>query len=82
MEDLDHAGGIPAVLKQLKELLKPNPTVSGRDILAIADAAVVMDPEVIRPMAKAYHKQGALRFSRATLLLMARWSSRRRSQKT
>jgi len=60
MEDLDHAGGIPAVLKQLRELLKPNPTVSGRNILAIADAAVVMDPEVIRPMTKAYHKQGGI----------------------
>lgn len=67
MEDLDHAGGIPAVLKQLKELLKPNPTVSGRDILAIADAAVVMDPEVIRPMAKAYHKQGGIAILKGNL---------------
>jgi dihydroxy-acid dehydratase len=67
MEDLDHAGGIPAVLKQLKELLKPNPTVSGKDVLAIADAAVVMDSEVIRPMAKAYHKQGGIAILKGNL---------------
>lgn len=67
MEDLAHAGGIPAVLKQLKELLKPNPTVSGKDILAIADAAVVMDPEVIRPMSKAYHKQGGIAILKGNL---------------
>jgi dihydroxy-acid dehydratase len=60
MEDLDHAGGIPAVLNQLKSLLKSNMTVSGKDILAIASSAVVMDSEVIRPLAKAYHKQGGI----------------------
>jgi dihydroxy-acid dehydratase len=67
MEDLDHAGGIPAVLKQLKTLLKPNPTVSGKDILAIADAAIVMDTDVIRPMAKAYHKQGGIAILKGNL---------------
>ncbi len=60
MEDLDNAGGIPAVLKQLKRLLKSNPTVSGKDVLAIAEAGIVMDSEVIRPMEKAYHKQGGI----------------------
>ncbi len=60
MEDLDNAGGIPAVLRQLKRLLKSNPTVSGKDILAIAEAGIVMDSEVIRPMEKAYHKQGGI----------------------
>lgn len=60
MEDLDHAGGIPAVLKQLRVLLKSNPTVSGKDILAIADDASIMDSEVIRPIEKAYHKQGGI----------------------
>ncbi|HSW62538.1 MAG TPA: dihydroxy-acid dehydratase [Dissulfurispiraceae bacterium] len=67
MEDLYHAGGIPAVLRQLRQLLKPNPTVSGRDILAIADAAIVMDSEVIRPMDKAYHKQGGIAILKGNL---------------
>lgn len=67
MEDLYHAGGIPAVLKQLRQLLKPNPTVSGRDILDIADAAIVMDSEVIRPMDKAYHKQGGIAILKGNL---------------
>ncbi|KAF0183704.1 MAG: dihydroxy-acid dehydratase [Nitrospirae bacterium] len=67
MEDLYHAGGIPAVLKQLRQLLKPNPTVLGRDILDIADAATVMDSEVIRPMDKAYHKQGGIAILKGNL---------------
>jgi dihydroxy-acid dehydratase len=60
MEDLDHAGGIPAVMKRLKDLLQPNPTVSGKNIITIADEAVVMDEDVIRPLNKAYHKEGGI----------------------
>lgn len=60
MEDLDYAGGIPAVLKRLKDLLFSNPTVSGKNILEIADEALVMNEDVIRPMNKAYHKEGGI----------------------
>lgn len=60
MEDLDYAGGIPAVLKRLKDLLNSNPTVSGKNILEIADEAYVMNEDVIRPMNKAYHKEGGI----------------------
>jgi dihydroxy-acid dehydratase len=60
MEDLDHAGGIPAVLKRLKDMLEPSITVSGMDILSIAKNAVIMDEDVIRPMNSAYHKQGGI----------------------
>src|SRR5512143_593432 len=55
MEDLDHAGGIPAVLKRLRDRLANTVTVSGRRILEIADSAVVFDEDVIRPLQKAYH---------------------------
>ncbi|MDR2104348.1 MAG: dihydroxy-acid dehydratase, partial [Deferribacteraceae bacterium] len=41
MEDLDSAGGIPAVQKQLMPLLKDNPTVSGLNVSGIAEAAEV-----------------------------------------
>lgn len=60
MEDLYHAGGIPAVLHRLKAMLKSNLTVSGKDILEIAEEATVVDEDVIRPLDKAYHKQGGI----------------------
>lgn len=60
MEDLDHAGGISAVLKRLKGLLKPNLTVSGKDILEIAEEAQIFDEDIIRPLDKAYHQQGGI----------------------
>ncbi len=60
MEDLDHAGGISAVLNRLKELLKANLTVSGKDILEIAEEAEIFDEDVIRPLDKAYHKHGGI----------------------
>lgn len=67
MEDLDHAGGIPAVLKRLRDMLSQNPTVSGKNILEIAEQAEVMDGEVIRPLNKAYHKEGGIAILRGNL---------------
>lgn len=60
MEDLEYAGGIPAVLKRLKERLKNNPTVNGKSIYAIADAAEIVNDDVIRPLNKAYGKEGGI----------------------
>lgn len=60
MQDLDNAGGIPAVLYRLREMIRSNPTVSGKDILDIANDAQVIDEDVIRPLDKAYHKQGGI----------------------
>jgi len=60
MEDLDYAGGIPAVLKRLMGKLKDNPTVSGRSIKAIAQSALIYDEDVIRPLNKAYHREGGI----------------------
>lgn len=67
MEDLDHAGGIPAVLNRLKDLLNPNPTVSGKDIIEIAEAGEIFDENVIRPMSKAYHKEGGIAILKGNL---------------
>lgn len=67
MEDLDYAGGIPAVLKRLRDMLSQNPTVSGKNILEIAEQAEVMDGEVIRPLNKAYHKEGGIAILRGNL---------------
>ncbi|BCB96100.1 dihydroxy-acid dehydratase [Dissulfurispira thermophila] len=67
MEDLDYAGGIPAVLKRLKDMLYQNPTVSGKNILDIAEQADIMDENVIRPLNKAYHKEGGIAILKGNL---------------
>jgi dihydroxy-acid dehydratase len=60
MEDLEYAGGIPAVLKRLKNKLHNTMTLSGKRIYAIAKEAEIFDEEVIRPFNRAYHKQGGI----------------------
>ncbi|MFA4842234.1 MAG: dihydroxy-acid dehydratase [Candidatus Omnitrophota bacterium] len=60
MEDLEYAGGIPAVLKRLKHKLHNLRTLSGKSIYEIADAAEIFDAEVIRPLNRAYHAQGGI----------------------
>jgi len=60
MEDLEFAGGIPAVLKRLIPLLKDNRTVSGLSIKSIAKKSVIADEDVIRPLSKAYHREGGI----------------------
>lgn len=60
MEDLEYAGGIPAVLKRLKAKLNNTVTASGEKIFAIADSAEIFDAEVIRPFNRAYHKEGGI----------------------
>lgn len=64
MEDIDRAGGIPALLKVLSR--KPGLlhsdclTVSGLTIGEIANAAEVKDTDVIRPLENPYSEQGGL----------------------
>jgi len=60
MEDLEYAGGIPAVLKRLKGKLNNTLTASGKRIFDIAREAEIFDEEVIRPFSRAYHKQGGI----------------------
>jgi len=60
MEDLEYAGGVPAVLKRLKSKLNNTMTLSGQRIFEIADKAEIFDEEVIRPFSRAYHKQGGI----------------------
>jgi dihydroxy-acid dehydratase len=67
MEDLDHAGGIPAVLQRLKKHLNPTVTVSGKRITEIAESAYVMDEDVIRPIDQPYHKEGGIAILRGNL---------------
>ncbi|MGE5279336.1 MAG: dihydroxy-acid dehydratase [Deltaproteobacteria bacterium] len=60
MEDLDAAGGIPAVMKAIRPKLKDVPTADGRTSLRIASEAVISDAQVIRSMDNAYHPEGGI----------------------
>jgi dihydroxy-acid dehydratase len=60
MSDFDLAGGVPVVLKRLRRELSDEMTVSGKTIHEIADEAKVLDPEVIRPMTRPFHKEGGI----------------------
>jgi len=60
MEDLEYAGGIPAVLKRLKDKLHNTLTLSGKKIFEIIEEARIYDEEVIRPFHRAYHEQGGI----------------------
>jgi len=59
MEDLENAGGIPAVLSAVKAKLLPNKTVSGLNIKDIAKNSQVLDTDVIREK-NPYHKEGGI----------------------
>ncbi len=60
MEDLESAGGIPAVLKRLKKFLNNTILVSGEKIFDIAEKATIYDEDVIRPLDKPFIKEGAI----------------------
>jgi dihydroxy-acid dehydratase len=67
MEDLEYAGGLPAVLKRLKSKLHNTMTLSGKKLFEIADEAKILNEEVIRPFLRAYHKQGGIAVLRGNL---------------
>jgi len=67
LEDLDWAGGIPALLKRLRKNLHNTITVSGKKIFELADSAEVVDENVIRPTSRPYHKEGGIAILRGNL---------------
>jgi dihydroxy-acid dehydratase len=63
IEDLNMAGGIPAVMKELSQagLIHTDCiTVTGKTVEENLSKSRVLDSEVIRPMSKPYHEQGGL----------------------
>jgi len=61
MKDLDEAGGIPAVMKELREALHLNAlTVTGQTVKENIASGVVLNPEVIRPLDNPVHKEGGI----------------------
>ncbi len=61
IEDLDLAGGIPAVMAELKGLLKlESVTVTGKTVADNIDRRQILNNEVIRPIARAHSATGGL----------------------
>jgi len=61
MEDLHAAGGIPAVMKEVKSLLNVDAlTVTGKTISENIADAKVLDANVIRPLNDPVHKEGGI----------------------
>jgi len=67
LEDLDYAGGIPAVLKQLGKMLNNTATVNGRTTYQIAHEAEIFDTDVIRSLDRAHHKEGGIAILKGNL---------------
>ena len=60
MAEIDGAGGIPAVLNRLKDVIKDSPTVNGKSIAQIAEHGEVLDDDVIRRPDNPYHAEGGI----------------------
>jgi len=61
LEELDAAGGLPAVMKVLEEQLHLDPvTATGKTVKENIQDAVVYDTKVIRPLDNPVHKEGGV----------------------
>ncbi|MDO8734631.1 MAG: dihydroxy-acid dehydratase, partial [Elusimicrobiota bacterium] len=60
MEDLEHSGGVSAVMSVLKTKLRDNPTASGKRLSEIIKTGRVENSDVIRPLNKPYNKTGGI----------------------
>ncbi len=61
VEDLDRAGGIAALMNELRGLLKLRiKTVSGESVAQVISGKQVADPEVIRPLGSPYSPTGGI----------------------
>ncbi|MGQ9459820.1 MAG: dihydroxy-acid dehydratase [Candidatus Bathyarchaeaceae archaeon] len=68
MEDLDAAGGIPAVMKELRSLLHLDAlTVTGKTVRENIEETVVLDANVIRPLTNPVHREGGMAILRGNL---------------
>ena len=60
MEDLDAAGGVLGVLKQLGDKIQDNPTVMGLSTLEMVATVEQVDEEVIRPLTNPVKQEGGI----------------------
>ena len=68
LEDLDNAGGVPAVMKQLRSFLNPDAmTITGKTIEENVANARVLDQDVIHSIEKPVHAEGGIAILRGNL---------------
>jgi dihydroxy-acid dehydratase len=70
LEDLDAAGGVPAVMQTLLEagLVSGAPrSVTGQTVAENLDGVKVLNAEVIRPLSNPYHSQGGIAILKGNL---------------
>jgi len=70
LEDLDAAGGVPAVMAELSRqgiINKDVLTATGKTMNENLTGVTVTDPEVIRPLEKPYHKEGGIAILKGNL---------------
>jgi dihydroxy-acid dehydratase len=67
MEDLEYAGGIPAIMKRMKNMLNDVMTCSSKTISQIANDAQVLDEDVIRDPKNPYHPEGGIAILKGNL---------------
>jgi dihydroxy-acid dehydratase len=68
MEELGNAGGLPALMKELKVFLHPDVlTVTGKSLAKNIEIAKVVDNEVIRPLSNPVHKEGGIAILKGNL---------------
>lgn len=60
MEDLDAAGGVPAVLYQLRDRISDNPTLMGLSVSQIAASVASVNEEVVHPVSAPVRAEGGL----------------------
>ncbi len=68
MEDLDRAGGIPAVMKALEPLLNLDAlTVTGKSLKENIASAKILDENIIRPLSKPIRRAGGIAILKGNL---------------
>jgi dehydratase ilvD1 len=67
MEDFAYAGGMPVVIRELGEMLRPARTVLGADISAYGAGAECYNDDVIRPLSNPLKPAAGLRVLRGNL---------------
>lgn len=67
MEDVEFAGGIPAVMKSLGNKIKDCQTVNGFTTKEIMNSAEIFDPEVIRAVDNPFNPEGGIAVLRGNL---------------
>ncbi len=67
MEDFCYAGGIPAVMDQIKSFIKPANTILNKDITHFFDEAEILNEDVIRTIDKPLKHSAGLKVLRGNL---------------